>query len=144
MAHASGPEQESSIDNSAACFDGEMTIASSDLWSAAYREAVDSLGQDIDAAILQGENVAELLKQLEEIDKEMTQESAFVRGVRYLHSLQVPLETFKLALDIATPLTSMQPVASMALGVVRGVTAVSSLAETLCCLDFAEVTTQGG
>lgn len=97
----------------------------SDLWSAAYHEAVHNLGKDIDVAILKGKNVAQLFRELEEIDKDATQESAFLRGVRYLHSIQVPLERFKLALDLASPLTSFEPTATTVFGVVRSVTAVS-------------------
>ncbi|KND93213.1 hypothetical protein TOPH_02393 [Tolypocladium ophioglossoides CBS 100239] len=121
--HTRGPG--GSIDNSTSCDDDKIIVASQDVWSTAYREAVDSLGQDVDAAILQGKSLEELFKKLEEINKERTQESAFVRGVRYLHSLQVPLETFKLALDIAIPIASMQPGASMTLGIVKGVTAIA-------------------
>lgn len=101
------------------------SVASSDLWSAAYREAVDSLGEDIDVAILKGKNVAQLFRELEEIDMEATQESAFLRGVKYLQSIQVPLQTFKLALDLASPLTSLEPTATTVFSVVRSVTAVS-------------------
>ncbi|KAH8695691.1 hypothetical protein BGW36DRAFT_429550 [Talaromyces proteolyticus] len=99
-------------------------IVSSNLWSAAYREAVESLGEEIDVAILKGENVAQLFTKLEEIDKDVTQESAFVRGVRYLHSIQKPLETFKQALDLASPLANLEPTASTVVGVVRSVTTI--------------------
>jgi len=102
----------------------KVSSVPSDLWSAAYREAVENLGKDIDVAILKGDSVAELFKHLENMDKDTTQESAFLRGVKYLHSLQVPLERFKLALDLSSPLTSMEPT-SIVFGVVRGVTAVS-------------------
>lgn len=121
-----GLEQNSHVNHSALNVDNDLAIVSSDVWSAAYREAVDSLGEGINVAIFKGENVAQLFRQLEEVDKEATQESAFLRGVRYLHSLQVPLERFKLALDLATPLTSIEPTAATVFGVVRGVTAVSS------------------
>lgn len=96
-----------------------------DLWSAAYREAVESLGKDIDIAILKGRNVEQLFRELGEIDNEATQESAFLRGVRYFQSIQVPLERFKLALDLASPLTSMDPATSTVFGMIRSVTAVS-------------------
>jgi hypothetical protein len=96
-----------------------------DLWSAAYREAVNSFGKDIDVAILKGSSAAQLLEKLEDLDKEATQESVFLRGVAYLRSIQVPLERFKLALDLASPLGSLDPTASTVLGVVRSVTAVS-------------------
>ena len=104
---------------------GGSAVVSSDLWSAAYREAVQNLGKDIDVAILEGKHVAQLFRELEEIDKEAAHESAFLRGVRYLRHIQVPLERFKLALDLASPLTSLEPTATTVFGVVRSVTAVS-------------------
>lgn len=113
---------------------GSMTV-SSDLWSAAYREAVESLGKDIDVAILMGNNTAQLFKELEEIDKEATQESAFLRGVAYLRSIQVPLERFKLALDLASPLSRGDPTATTVFGVLRGVTAVSLFCLSYCAYD---------
>ncbi|KND92704.1 Vegetative incompatibility protein HET-E-1, partial [Tolypocladium ophioglossoides CBS 100239] len=137
VAYASGLEKDSSIDDSTLGLGIEVAIVSSDLWSAAYREAVDSLGKDINAAILKGDNVAELFKQLEKIDKEATQESAFLRGVRYLHSLQVPLERFKLALDLATPLTNIEPTSATVFGVVKSVTAIA-ISFSTADLEFAK------
>ncbi|KAK8136924.1 hypothetical protein PG984_004864 [Apiospora sp. TS-2023a] len=96
-----------------------------DVWSAAYHEAVESLGEGIDIAILEGENVTQLFKRLEAIDKDATEESAFMKGVKYLHTLQVPLERFKMALDLASPLTSIEPTAATVFGVVRSVTAIA-------------------
>jgi hypothetical protein len=43
-----------------------------DVWSAAYREAVASLGTDIDITILKGDSVADLFRQLEQVDKDAT------------------------------------------------------------------------
>jgi len=123
--YASDLEQ-MSIDRSTLGDDVGNVVVTSDLWSAAFREAVDSLGKDIDVAILEGKNVEQLFRDLEEIDKEATQESAFLRGVKYLHSIQVPLERFKLALDLASPLTSLEPTVTTVFGVLRSVTAVSS------------------
>lgn len=119
----------------------DIGVVSSDIWSTAYREAVDSLGKDIDVAILKGENIAQLFRQLEEIDKEAAEETLFLRGVKYLKSLQVPLEKFKLALDVAAPLASIEPTATIVFGVVRSVTAVSSFLRnltppTLCESDY--------
>ncbi|RTE84332.1 hypothetical protein BHE90_001195 [Fusarium euwallaceae] len=110
---------------------------SPDLWSAAYREAVESLGKDIDIAILKGRNVAELFRQLGEINDEATQESAFLKGVRFLESIQVPLGKFKMALDLATPLTSLDPAVSTVFGMVRSVTAVAITLST-ADEDFAK------
>jgi hypothetical protein len=98
---------------------------SSDLWSKAYREAIDSFGKDIDSSIFTSSTAVQLFKELEEIGKDATQDSVFIRGVAYLRSIQVPLERFKLALDLATPLGSLDPTASTVLGVVKSVTAVS-------------------
>jgi hypothetical protein len=114
-----------------------VITSSSDIWSAAYREAVDSLGKDINIAILKGENVAQLFRQLEEIEKD-GQESVFLRGVKYLHSLQVPLERFKLALDLATPLTNIEPTTSTVFAVVRGVTAVSRFHRKFSLPEFCK------
>jgi hypothetical protein len=138
VVHTSGLEQNSSVNHSTLGVDSDIVIVSSDLWSAAYLEAVDSLGKDINVAILKGENVAQLFRQLEKIDKEATLESVFLRGVRYLHSLQVPLERFKLALDLASPLTNIEPTAATVFSVVRSVTAVSSFHRNLTPRNFCE------
>lgn len=122
--HASRPEQ-NSVNRSTRGNNADSTAVPSDLWSAAYREAVDSFGDDIDVAILKGNSVAQLFKKLEDIDREATQESAFLRGVAYLQKIQVPLERFKLVLDIASPLSNIDPAATAIFGVVKGVTAVS-------------------
>lgn len=98
--------------------------ASPDIWSAAFREAVESLGEEIDFIALRGKNIIQLFRDLEDIGKKETHDSAFLRGVKYLQSLQVPLETFKLALDLASPLSSLEPTAATVVGVVRSVTAV--------------------
>ncbi|GMG12987.1 unnamed protein product [Aspergillus oryzae] len=102
-----------------------FAINSSDIWSAAYREAVESLRDGIDIAILEGRNIAQLFTELDQLEREVTQESAFDRGLRCLRSLQVPLERFKLLLDLATPLAAIEPTATAVVGVLRGVTAVS-------------------
>lgn len=57
--YASDLEQ-MSIDRSTLGDDIGNVVVTSDLWSAAFREAVDSLGKDIDVAILKGKNVEQL------------------------------------------------------------------------------------
>jgi hypothetical protein len=113
-----------------------VVIVSSDIWSIASREPVESLGKDIDVAILKGQNVAQAFRQLEEIDKEANQESVSLRGVKYLKSLQVPLEKFKLVLDVASPLTYIEPTAIIVFGVARSVTAASSFHRNLTPRNF--------
>ncbi|KAF2440432.1 hypothetical protein P171DRAFT_394849 [Karstenula rhodostoma CBS 690.94] len=133
--HASHPGQESTnrltVDN----ISGVNTF--SDIWSAAYREAIDSLGEDVDVAILMGQNAAQLLEELEGTENASAQESAFLRGVAYLRSIQVPLERFKLALDLASPLSSLDPTATTVFGVVRSVTAIAITFAT-ADLEFAK------
>jgi hypothetical protein len=98
--------------------------SSEDVWSAAYREAVESLGEEI-RNTLSGKNAEQLFKEVEGIGNEKTHESAFLRGVQRLRFLKVPLDTLKLALDLASPLANLEPTASTVFGVVRSVTAVS-------------------
>lgn len=129
--------QERSLTTNRLTIDGEIdgAVVCSDLWSAAYREAVENLGEEIDIAILKGKNIEQLLRKLEEIERDVTQESAFLRGVKYLRSLQVPLERFKLALDLASPLANLEPAATTVFGVVRGVTAVSPVHKDHSCIN---------
>lgn len=114
--------------------ENEEAVTPSDLWSKAYQEAVQSMGQDVDITILKGENIAELFKELEKVDSDATGESTFLRGVRYLSSIKVPLERFKLALDITAPLTALEPTTSTVFGVIRGVTVVSIAKLTWCIM----------
>ena len=105
----------------------DTAVVSSDLWSATYCEVVQKLGDQIDIATLEGKNVAQLFRELKDIEKEATHESAFLRGLRYLRSIKVPLERFKFVLDTASPLTSIEPTATTVFGLVRSVTVVSSV-----------------
>ena len=83
-----------------------------------------ALGSDIDTAILQGKGIEHLFQELEGKEQDAAQESRFMKGVQYLRSIKVPLENFKLALDLATPLTRLEPTVTTVLGVVASVTAV--------------------
>ncbi|KAB8212932.1 hypothetical protein BDV33DRAFT_210698 [Aspergillus novoparasiticus] len=114
-----------------------FAINTSDIWSAAYREAVESLRDGIDIAILEGRNIAQLFTELDQLEREVAQESAFDRGLRCLRSLQVPLERFKLLLDLATPLAAIEPTATAVVGVLRGVTAIA-ISFATADLDFAK------
>ncbi|UZP36392.1 hypothetical protein NXS19_004208 [Fusarium pseudograminearum] len=76
-------------------------------------------------------------KKLEGVDKNATEESAFRKGTRYLTPIKVPLEHFKLALDLTAPLTAFEPVTSTVFGVMKGVTAVAISIST-ADLDFAK------
>lgn len=98
--------------------------SSDDLWSAAFREAVEEIQNHTDISLLEGQNIAQLFEKLEQIDEQAIQEDAFLRGVKYLRSIHVPLENFKLALDLATPLAALEPTTMTVFGVVKSVTAV--------------------
>ncbi|KAL4936888.1 hypothetical protein BDV06DRAFT_204043 [Aspergillus oleicola] len=115
----------------------DSVIISADLWSTAYREAINNMKDEIDVAMLEGRGIEQLFRELDDVERQATSESAFMRGVNSLRSLQVPLEKLKLALDLANPLTSLEPTTSAVFGVVRSVTA---LAITLAAsdLDFAK------
>lgn len=106
-------------------------IVSSDIWSAAYREAVENLRQEIDVATLEGKDAMQLFRELHETEEDATNESAFSKGLRHLRSVQVPLERIKLALDLASPLANVEPTAATVFGVLRSVTAVSSVHENI-------------
>ncbi|WPH01822.1 Hypothetical protein R9X50_00467600 [Acrodontium crateriforme] len=117
--------------------DIETESDSQDVWSAAFREAVNSLGTDIDVAILQGRNIEQILRKLEQMDEDATQTSGFKRGIKYLHSIQIPLEGFKLALDLASPFAGLDPTAKAVFGVVTGVTAIA-ISFATADLEFAK------
>ncbi|KAL2202401.1 hypothetical protein CC79DRAFT_1361506 [Sarocladium strictum] len=107
-----------------------------ELWSRAYLAAVQSMGDDVEVAILKGDSIAQLFKELEEEHKDATVDSLFFRGVHYLRSIQVPLERFKLAIDLAAPLTAIEPTTSAVFSVIRGVTAVG-ISISAADVDFA-------
>lgn len=102
--------------------DATIEAGSTDLWSAAYREAVSSFGEEVKTVISKGEKIEKLFTSLEETNEKDAGDSLFRKGVR---RLQAPLRNFKLALDMAKPLASIEPTASTAVGVVTSVTAVS-------------------
>ena len=103
---------------------GNNTVAyePTDLWSAAYREAFSSLGEEEKSMISKDESIEKLFMTLEKTNEEFAGDSLFRRG---LQRLQSPLTNIKLALDIASPLAAIEPTASTAVGVVKSVTAVS-------------------
>ncbi|KAL8892444.1 MAG: hypothetical protein Q9192_005610 [Flavoplaca navasiana] len=102
--------------------DDTVAAGSTDLWSAAYREAVSSFGEEVKSVILKGERIEKLFSSLEETNGKVAGDSLFRRGVQRLGA---PLRNFKLALDMASPFTSIEPTASTAVGVVSSVTAIA-------------------
>ncbi|KAK5232289.1 hypothetical protein LTR47_006502 [Exophiala xenobiotica] len=95
---------------------------STDMWSAAYREALSAYGDEVANVISKGDRIESLLTNLQETNEELAGDSLFRRGLR---KLQAPLKNFKLALDMASPLASIEPTASTAVGVVTCVTAIA-------------------
>ncbi|KAK5207557.1 hypothetical protein LTR41_006601 [Exophiala xenobiotica] len=95
---------------------------STDMWSAAYREALSAYGDEVASVISKGDRIESLLTNLQETNEELAGDSLFRRGLR---KLQAPLKNFKLALDMASPLASIEPTASTAVGVVTCVTAIA-------------------
>ncbi|BCS29175.1 uncharacterized protein APUU_70745A [Aspergillus puulaauensis] len=101
-------------------------IARSDIWSGPCREAVENLRAELDITLLEGKHVKQKLENIDNIEKEQTQQSAFLRGVKCLRTAKVPLERFKLALDLASPVVSLEPIATAVLGVVRVVAVIAT------------------
>jgi hypothetical protein len=62
--------------------------------------------------------VPQLFRELDDVAKEATHQSVFLRGMRYLQTLQVPLERFKEALDLASPLANLERTSATVLEVV--------------------------
>ncbi|KAK5275325.1 hypothetical protein LTR40_013216, partial [Exophiala xenobiotica] len=92
------------------------------MWSAAYREALSAYGDEVASVISKGDRIESLLTNLQETNEELAGDSLLRRGLR---KLQAPLKNFKLALDMASPLASIEPTASTAVGVVTCVTAIA-------------------
>lgn len=126
-------------DSIAVAEDDTVAAESIDLWSAAYREAVSGFGEEVKSVILKGERIEKLFTSLEETNERLAGDSLFRKGVQ---RLQAPLRNFKLALDIASPLTSIEPTASTAVGVVRSVTAVSLPTSKRCGIRGVGSTSQ--
>lgn len=100
-------------------------LGPTDIWSAAFREAINTLEPKIDTAQITGKSVEQLFVDLRSVDKSINEESTVRRGLEHLRSVKTPLENFKLALDLANPFVSFEPTAATVIGVLRGVTTAS-------------------
>lgn len=96
----------------------------SDIWSAAYGEAVRGFNAKVKNLSITGNKIADLLQGLKESSDNLN-DSLFSRGLR---SLKTPLENLKLALDITSPVAALDPTfaTATATAAVKGVTAVNS------------------
>ena len=74
--------------------------------------------------ILEGGRVDQLFKALSDSDTESAENSLFRRGLK---KLQKPLESVKLAVDLAEPLLGLEPAVATASGAVKSFTAVRTL-----------------
>ncbi|CZT20874.1 uncharacterized protein RCC_06734 [Ramularia collo-cygni] len=108
-----------------------------DVWSAAFRDAVRSLSGEINVALLENKTLEQIFTQLDALEKDAKDNSMFLRGVKYLTSIQVPLKNIKMALDLASPLASFDPTANTVFGIITGVTAIA-ISFASADLDFAK------
>jgi hypothetical protein len=108
------------IDNPRLGRSSDVLIAPTDLWSAAFREAISTLEPTMDIAQITGKTVEQLFDNLGTTNKSIDENSAFRRGLAHLRSVKGPLQNLKLALDIADPLVSFEPAAATVVGVVKG------------------------
>ena len=91
------------------------------LRSAAYDEAVLSLDGEEQESIKTGKSIEVMLKELDQSNEEKANESLFRKGAR---KLKKPLENFQVGLDLLEPF-AVEPHLGLAVGIVRGVAAVS-------------------
>lgn len=117
----------------------------SDVWSKAYEEAIQNMGDDIDIAILVGKNAEHLFENLGQLCKKAGENSAAARGIAHLKNAKLPLERLKVVIEVATPLGAIHPAASTALGVVKSVITVSitspaSLDAPKCSIEIGVLT----
>jgi hypothetical protein len=103
----------------------DVLFQSTDLWSTALREAINTLEPAIDVAQLTGKPVEQLFHDLGMIQRSTDESSTFRRGLAHVRSVKGPLQNLKLALDLTNPLISLELVAATVIGVVRGVITVS-------------------
>lgn len=107
----------------------DVPIDSTDLWSAALREAINTFEPRTDVAQFAGKTIAQLFTDLDTIDKSGTERSIFRRGLAHLQCVRGSLDNFKVALDLVHPFLSFDPTAATAVGIVRGVTAVRQICD---------------
>lgn len=93
-----------------------------DLWSGAYKEAVQSSEDKVKRLAVTGVRLDDLFKRLEE-ENDRRNESIFNRGLKVLSQ---PLQYLKLSLDIAGPFVDLEPTKALATAtnVVKSVTTV--------------------
>lgn len=109
-------------DTNLAVIDIESDLAHSDQWTAAYRKAVASLSEDERTLVTKGRDIVELFENLSEANHAQKSESTFRR---VLEKVQKPMQYLDQSLDLAKPLTSLDPSAGTAFGIVHSVTLVS-------------------
>lgn len=97
-------------------------VDTADPWSAAYEEAVAQLDEEMHALVSRGRDLVELFDNLNESNDMQKSHSIIRRG---LERLQTPIKYMNVALTIASPLASANPIASTAIGIVQSVTTVS-------------------
>ena len=94
----------------------------SDRWTAAYREAVSQLDDDVRAFISKEQDLQQLFNGLEKVNDEHRDTSMLRQG---LIMIQKPLRYIDLVMGVAQPVAGLEPSASAAFGIVQSVTTVS-------------------
>lgn len=93
----------------------------SDLWSAAYKEAVGQVDQEIGTLVRSGRNLEELFQSLNEANELHKEESILRRG---MERIKKPMEYLQMILNVTSPAAGMNPASSVAFGVVQSVATV--------------------
>ncbi|KFA71991.1 hypothetical protein S40288_08082 [Stachybotrys chartarum IBT 40288] len=101
----------------------------SDLWSAAYKEAVGQVDQEIGTLVRSGRNLEELFQNLNEANELQKDESILRRG---MERIKKPMEYLQMILNVTSPAAGMNPASSVAFGVVQS---VATLAIGVCGVE---------
>lgn len=119
-----GPSQQHDADLTSEMTERDALEDGGNIWSVAYRDAIQKLDEDKREMVLRNQNLDQLLKDLGERDAESAENSLFRKGLK---KVQKSLENVKLAVDIAQPFIGLEPVAATATGAVKSFTIVGVL-----------------
>lgn len=98
--------------------------AGADRWTAAFAEALAGLDEVARGVVMANnvQDIRELFSQLDDAESTHMKESTIRKG---MSRLRVPLSWLDAALSAASPFVALEPAASTAFGIARGVTTVS-------------------
>jgi hypothetical protein len=106
-------------------------VVGNDMWNNAFRRACECRSAEEREKLAQTTDIRDLFESLQKEDKEHEEASLFQRGVNMVGPV---LNRLNFLLNLADPVSSIEPSASSALAIVKMVTAVSVPSTTLAYL----------